>query len=352
MKKTAFFTVSILNLVLLPSFTIVASCKETKIAQTLRIVDSKRMTGSTENTNNSTDISEVSIDTSTIHKEDKTDASRYSDEQEHVLQNSQEDLQQASTPVNDSSDDLDEKNSEQVAEEVMIVQNKTTVEFIKAIGEQARRIAYEHDLYASVMIAQAILESGAGNSSLSIAPYYNLFGIKGDYKGGAVVMSTQEDDGKGNLFMIDSRFRHYPSYSESLKDYAQLLKEGIEGHPDFYKGTWKSETNDFREATAFLTGKYATDTQYAEKLNQLIDSYELSCYDEDQNGKTTEVKTNVINEPQVNKQVKKIIEFREIRKQISDKLKERQIQTRKKQVGQFISEASYYFVEILKWCKL
>ena len=42
--------------------------------------------------------------------------------------------------------------------------------FISQIGEPARQLAQDNDLYASVMIAQAILESGSGQSGLSDAP--------------------------------------------------------------------------------------------------------------------------------------------------------------------------------------
>ncbi len=45
------------------------------------------------------------------------------------------------------------------------------------------------------MIAQAILESGSGNSALAAPPNYNLFGIKGAYQGQSVSFPTQEDDG-------------------------------------------------------------------------------------------------------------------------------------------------------------
>ena len=78
-------------------------------------------------------------------------------------------------------------------------QNLETERFIAMIGEQARQIGQEHNLYASVMIAQAILESGSGNSQLAQAPYNNLFGIKGAYKGNSVTFNTQEDDGTGNM---------------------------------------------------------------------------------------------------------------------------------------------------------
>ncbi|WP_088271770.1 glucosaminidase domain-containing protein [Enterococcus wangshanyuanii] len=51
------------------------------------------------------------------------------------------------------------------------------------MGEPARKIGQETNLFASVMIAQAILESGSGGSQLSQEPYNNLFGIKGEFEG-------------------------------------------------------------------------------------------------------------------------------------------------------------------------
>ncbi|EJF48095.1 N-acetylmuramoyl-L-alanine amidase [Enterococcus sp. C1] len=159
---------------------------------------------------------------------------------------------------------------------------KETWDFIKEIGEDARKIGLEEDLYGSVMIAQAILESASGQSKLSQAPYHNLFGIKGRYEGKGVTFKTQEDDGLGNLYTIDATFRQYEDYEATFKDYAKLLKEGLAHDNDFYKGTWKSETVSYEDATEFLTGRYATDTQYGEKLNALIEAYALTSYDKEQ----------------------------------------------------------------------
>lgn len=50
-----------------------------------------------------------------------------------------------------------------------------TQAFINQIAGTASQIAAERDLYASVMIAQAVLESSSGQSGLSQAPYYNFF---------------------------------------------------------------------------------------------------------------------------------------------------------------------------------
>lgn len=157
--------------------------------------------------------------------------------------------------------------------------NQTTDQFIKKIGETSREIGQKNGIYSSVMIAQAILESGSGNSSLASEPNYNLFGIKGKYKDQGVTFQTLEQDNVGASFQITSEFRKYPSYKESLEDYAKLIKKGISGNADFYKATWKDQTKSYKDATEHLQGRYATDKQYAEKLNAIIEAYDLTEFD-------------------------------------------------------------------------
>ena len=152
----------------------------------------------------------------------------------------------------------------------------TTEKFISLVGEPARRIADENDLYASIMIAQAILESASGNSTLAQAPNNNLFGIKGAYQGASVQLPTREDDGSGSTYAIMSDFRQYPSVNESLADYADLLSNSM---GDFYAGAHKSNTESFVDAADFLVGRYATDIFYSEKLQDLIETYDLTRFD-------------------------------------------------------------------------
>ena len=161
-------------------------------------------------------------------------------------------------------------------------QTATQQNFLSTIGGYARDIAKNNDLYASVMIAQAILESGWGQSGLASAPNYNLFGIKGDYNGNSVRMDTLEDDGSGNYYAAKEPFRKYNNYGESLNDYASLLTG--DNNPNswrykYYYGARVSATNSYQDATQHLTGRYATDTRYASKLNQLIQTYGLTQYD-------------------------------------------------------------------------
>ena len=52
------------------------------------------------------------------------------------------------------------------------------------------------------MIAQAILESSSGNSALAQAPNYNLFGMKGSYKGASVNFNTLEASSNNNILVL------------------------------------------------------------------------------------------------------------------------------------------------------
>lgn len=151
--------------------------------------------------------------------------------------------------------------------------------FLNSLIPSASSIAHKNDLYASVMLAQAILESVWGKSALASEPNHNLFGIKGNYEGESVNMNTLEDSGNENYYQIQADFRKYPSYHESLEDYASLLRNGTGWDPLFYDGVWKSNASSYQEATSYLTGRYATDSAYGSKLNKIIESNELTKYD-------------------------------------------------------------------------
>lgn len=65
-------------------------------------------------------------------------------------------------------------NTTEREESVVIDDRPSVEEFIGEIAETARDLGADNDLYASVMIAQAILESEHGQSGLGSAPNYNL----------------------------------------------------------------------------------------------------------------------------------------------------------------------------------
>lgn len=176
--------------------------------------------------------------------------------------------------VEDAPDDMVQE-SELLADDIVYVaRNLTTQQFIDAIGEDARELCQQSDLYASVMIAQAVVESASGSSGLSCEPYNNLFGIKGSYEGKSVRMKTQEDDGEGHLETIVAEFRKYPTMLESLEDYVGLLTNN-----SLYNPVKKSNTQSYEDACDYLQGRYATSTSYSRTLKAYIDAYNLTEYD-------------------------------------------------------------------------
>lgn len=146
--------------------------------------------------------------------------------------------------------------------------------FLTEISEDARKIGQEKGVYASVMMAQAYIESGNGTSGLANA-YNNLMGIKGAYKdGGTINLPTQEEDEDGELYTIDAYFRVYPNWYSSLDDYADLLRTN-----PAYVGVLKNVAPDAITAAWELNGVYATDSDYAEKIIDVIQRYNLTRFD-------------------------------------------------------------------------
>lgn len=154
----------------------------------------------------------------------------------------------------------------------------TTAEFVNYLGQYATEIGNDYNLYASVMVAQASLETAYGTSKLSTVGN-NLFGIKGAYAGNSIVMRTWEEESDGSIVWIDAFFRLYPSYYESMIDYAEKLRNGVSWDSNYYKGTWKENTTSYKDATLYLTGRYATDSSYYIKLNAIISAYDLTKFD-------------------------------------------------------------------------
>ncbi|BDR56386.1 LysM peptidoglycan-binding domain-containing protein [Xylocopilactobacillus apis] len=151
--------------------------------------------------------------------------------------------------------------------------SQSQYDFLSKIAPSAQKIASENNLYASIMIAQAIIESGWGQSGLASAPNYNLFGVKGSYMGDSVSMPTYEQTPDGASYSIVAGFAKYPSYEDSMKGYVQTMLNPL------YVGAWRSTTNNYQEAARYLTGRYATAINYGDTLISMIQKYNLSVFD-------------------------------------------------------------------------
>ena len=163
---------------------------------------------------------------------------------------------------------------------------------IKAIGDKASEVAEKNDLYASVMIAQALLASDFGRGQLCQPSVNNLFSIKGRFQDEFVNWNDNQINDYAEVF---TEYRKYPSYEDSINDYVGLIKDGIATAPEFYAGAWNSKTINYRSATAFLTSRYAEDLQYAQNLNVIIELYNLTDFDAGKKDfKAENVKKNLV----------------------------------------------------------
>lgn len=125
----------------------------------------------------------------------------------------------------------------------------------------------------SLTIAQAILESGDGNSLLT-RQGNALFGIKpgASWKGRVWTGCTVEYY-DGTKTSINCGFRAYDSWEESIKDHSNLLTSlsrysKVVGEKDYKKA-----------CRAIQAAGYATDPNYADKLISLIEANNLTQYD-------------------------------------------------------------------------
>lgn len=157
-------------------------------------------------------------------------------------------------------------------------ENYTKEEFINIIKDKAIENYSEYGVLPSITIAQAILESSYGNSSLS-KEYNNLFGIKANegYKGNTITFETKENYDE----TIIASFRAYDSFEDSIEDHGKFLKENIRYTENgLFDGTTYNEQAQSLEDAGYATVKDEEGNKiYAELLIEVIEENNLAIYD-------------------------------------------------------------------------
>ncbi|MDR3326664.1 MAG: glucosaminidase domain-containing protein [Prevotellaceae bacterium] len=147
---------------------------------------------------------------------------------------------------------------------VVFAQKKTKyVEFIEKYKDLAVREQHIHGIPASITMAQALLESAAGESMLAVKGK-NFFGVKcGSNWTGKTI--NKDDD------RIQECFRKYNEVIESYEDHSEFLKRPR------YEPLFKYPLKDYQSwANGLQKAGYATDKNYANKLIILIEDYNLN----------------------------------------------------------------------------
>lgn len=142
--------------------------------------------------------------------------------------------------------------------------------FIEMVGKVAIEYYPEYNILPSLVISQAILESGWGVKHIE----NNIFGIKAgsSWTGKVALRRTTEWDGTRYVVKVD-RFRAYDNMEESIKDYLKLI-----GESKRYEKVKKAR--DYKEAARLMyEAGYATDPKYADKLINIIERNKLYEYD-------------------------------------------------------------------------
>ncbi len=143
--------------------------------------------------------------------------------------------------------------------------------FISRVAPGAIAAQQRYGIPAAVTIAQAIDESGWGQSVLATADH-NLFGIKGAGPAGSDMLPTREHE-NGAWVTRTAPFRVYRNIAESIEDHGRLLALGAA-----YQHAMASRHLPDAFANA-LTGVYATDPDYGANLVALMRLYNLYRYD-------------------------------------------------------------------------
>jgi flagellar protein FlgJ len=145
-------------------------------------------------------------------------------------------------------------------------------EFISTIAPYACRSMADTGIPASVIIAQAALESGWG----AHAPGMNLFGIKADQAWtGPVTTKTTSEVVNGKTMKIVAKFRAYPDWLGSIEDHSQFFLR----NPRYAHALTCCDGELFAQAIAQVG--YATDPNYAAKLIAVIRSHDLAAFDKE-----------------------------------------------------------------------
>lgn len=149
--------------------------------------------------------------------------------------------------------------------------NQRCQNFIQSVAPGAVEGWKKYGVLPSITVAQAILESGWGSSTLSTRAH-NLFGIKGSYNGHYVNMPTREVY-NGRSVYINDNFRAYANNSESVEDHGNFLYVNSRYH------NLLGDTNYVSVANKLRQDGYATDPSYANLLISLVQQYRLTQLD-------------------------------------------------------------------------
>jgi flagellum-specific peptidoglycan hydrolase FlgJ len=154
--------------------------------------------------------------------------------------------------------------------------NVTSLEYIDQYKGIAIEEMLKNGIPASITLAQGLLESASGNSTLATEAN-NHFGIKCN-TGWTGPTILRDDDAAGECFRV------YESAEQSYRDHSEFLKRAR------YVSLFQLDRNDYKGwAHGLKKAGYATNPRYAELLIDLIERYELDQFDREEKNQLAQV---------------------------------------------------------------
>lgn len=164
-------------------------------------------------------------------------------------------------------------------------ENSKYIKFIEEIKEGAISNYSKYGILPSITIAQAILETGWGESELA-SKYNNVFGIKADksWNGDTITLETKEYFDT----MIKDKFRVYKDKNQSIDDHGKFLYENnrYKEYGLFSGNTYLYQTKALQDAGYSTHMDEKGEKIYAKQLIQIIQQYNLQIIDSEVQSKS------------------------------------------------------------------
>jgi flagellar protein FlgJ len=171
-------------------------------------------------------------------------------------------------------------NSDTTIKEVLLKSEPTAVirgvdDFKQVMTAHADIASRSSGIPSHLMLGQAALESGWGKrqiKGIDGTESFNLFGIKANKGWAGKVVETMTTEYKNGIKHKQvEQFRAYDSYADSFKDFAKLMTDNPR-----YKGVMTNLDSPAGYAKAMQQAGYATDPNYAKKLENVIEKFTSS----------------------------------------------------------------------------
>ena len=131
----------------------------------------------------------------------------------------------------------------------------------------------ETGVYASLTLAQAAQEQG-----LTPPVSNNMFGIKASKGDPCVNLKTKEQTSDGKEYSTVACFKKYDSFEESFVDHGKWLINTFANRNEFRQA--ETLESQLKSLTSNPRARYATALNYLCSLQQIINQFDLTKYDE------------------------------------------------------------------------